>query len=143
MEVRRLALVSLAFLVLVPTASGKILLGVLGNPSRFAGQTGQRSQVGHVFLGWNYEQKGMYAEAIAQLQTAMSLSGGSRYVTPGLAHAYAAAGQKARALELLNQLRQSSERSYVDPYDIALIYAALGDKDQGFMWLEKAYWGTL
>ena len=95
----------------------------------------------HVFLGWNYEQKGMYAEAIAQLQTAMSLSGGSRYVTPGLAHAYAAAGQKARALELLNQLRQSSERSYVDPYDIALIYAALGDKDQGFMWLEKAYWG--
>ena len=47
---RRLALVSLAFLVLVPTASGKILLGVLGNQSRFAGQTGQRSQIGHVFL---------------------------------------------------------------------------------------------
>ena len=68
MEVRRLALVSLAFLVLVPTASGKILLGVLGNPSRFAGQTGQRSQVGHVFLGWN--QGYTWGSSFGQLATA-------------------------------------------------------------------------
>jgi hypothetical protein len=65
---RRLFLVVLASLVLVPPASGKILLGVLGNQSRFAGQTGQRSQIGHVFLGWNqgYTWGGKFARQFAE-----------------------------------------------------------------------------
>jgi hypothetical protein len=51
--VRRLLIVAAATLVLVPAAAAKPLLGVLGQPGRFAAQTGQRSSVGHVILGWN------------------------------------------------------------------------------------------
>jgi hypothetical protein len=51
--VRRLLLIAAAALVLVPAASARVSLGVLGNPGRFASQTGQRSTVGHVILGWN------------------------------------------------------------------------------------------
>ena len=32
-----------------------------------------------------------------------------------------------------------SKRSYVPPYNFALIYAGLGDKQQAIYWLENAY----
>lgn len=34
---------------------------------------------------------------------------------------------------------QLAKRRYVDPAEIAFSYASLGDKDQAFAWLEKAY----
>ena len=40
---------------------------------------------------------------------------------------------------MLNELKGRSERSYVSPYFIALIYTGLGEKDKAFEWLEKAY----
>jgi hypothetical protein len=36
-------------------------------------------------------------------------------------------------------MRSRSKTSYVSPYMIATIYAGLGDKDQAFAFLEKAY----
>lgn len=50
---RRAVLATVLFLALVPAASAKVMLGVLGSQSRFASQTGQRSNVGHVIVGWN------------------------------------------------------------------------------------------
>jgi len=41
-----------------------------------------------------------------------------------------------RTIELRKQL---SQRRYVDPADIAYAYATLGDKNQAFYWLERAY----
>jgi tetratricopeptide (TPR) repeat protein len=41
-----------------------------------------------------------------------------------------------RTIELRKQLGQ---RRYVDPAEIAYAYAALGDKNQAFYWLERAY----
>ena len=40
---------------------------------------------------------------------------------------------------MLDQLKERSKGSYVSPYFIALVYAALGEKDHAFEWLEKAY----
>lgn len=48
------------------------------------------------------------------------------------------AGQKEKALELLEQLEKLSEERYVSPYYNALIYIGFGDKDQAFAHLEKA-----
>ena len=39
----------------------------------------------------------------------------------------------------LDELSEQSKQNYVSPYSIAMIHFALGDKDQGFTWLEKAY----
>ena len=55
---RRLLVLGLLALVLVPGASGeaartKPLLGIFGDPARFQQLTGQRSSVRHVILGWN------------------------------------------------------------------------------------------
>jgi hypothetical protein len=49
------------------------------------------------------------------------------------------AGKKSEALAILHELLQMSSHQYVSPYSIALVYVGLGDKDQAFQWLDKAY----
>ncbi len=82
-------------------------------------------------IGQAYEQQGKYEEAIAMFEKA----GTGRT----LAHCYAVAGKRDRALKVLNELEELSKQGYVDPYDTALIYSGLGESDQAFEWLEKAY----
>jgi tetratricopeptide (TPR) repeat protein len=94
---------------------------------------------GHLFIGQVYLQKGMYEEAIAECQKALASIGSSTRVLATLGHIYAVSGKRAEALDMLDQLMKRSKQSYVSPYFIALIYTGLGDKDQTFAWLEKAY----
>ncbi|HWN99908.1 MAG TPA: winged helix-turn-helix domain-containing protein [Blastocatellia bacterium] len=89
------------------------------------------------YLGLAYEQKGAYNEAIDQFQQGVKLSG-SPLMLSLLGHAYAVSGKKAEAQRILAELDQQKQR-YVSPYTIATIYAGLGEKDQAFKWLEKAY----
>jgi DNA-binding winged helix-turn-helix (wHTH) protein/TolB-like protein/Tfp pilus assembly protein PilF len=89
------------------------------------------------YLGLAYEAKGMHAEAIAEFQTGVKLSG-SPLMLALLGHAYAVAGKKAEAQQVLNDLQQLQEQRYVSPYTVAAIYAGLGDQEQAFKWLEKA-----
>jgi len=86
-----------------------------------------------------YEQKKMYAEAIADMNKAKALVGDDPGLIEELACAYALSGQKTEAQKLLDALKERSTREYVDPGLIALIYTSLGEKDQAFEWLEKAY----
>lgn len=92
----------------------------------------------HQYLGWTYVQKGMFEEAIMEFQKAISLSGGSK-LWGYLGHAYAMSGRKSEAKEVINDLKELSKHRYVSPYEIALIYNALGEKEQAFEWLERAY----
>jgi len=93
----------------------------------------------HRYLGLAYEQKAMYAEAIAELNKAATLSNGSAQMKATLAHAYAMAGKAGEARKILNELEETAKQRYVSPYDIATIYAALGEQNRAFDWLEKAY----
>ena len=92
-----------------------------------------------VLLGRAYEQKEMYKEAIAEFQRAITISGDDLRIVALLGHAYALSGQRNKARRVLGELKEQSKRSYLSPYNIAIIYVALGEKDQGFEWLEKAY----
>ncbi|MCH7987103.1 MAG: protein kinase [Acidobacteria bacterium] len=95
----------------------------------------------HYTLGQVYLQKGMYQEATEEFQKGITHSGDS-ISTRGiaqLASAYAAAGKRREALRVLDELMEESNQSYVSPARIAIVYVWLGDKDQAFAWLEKAY----
>ena len=89
-------------------------------------------------LGLAYERKKQYPEAIAALEKARQGD-----VNPSslgyLGYVYAAAGKKAEALRVLDELKESSKRQYVPSYSIAIIYAGLNDKNKAFEWLNKAY----
>ena len=89
------------------------------------------------YLGLAYEAKGMYAEAIAEFQTGVKLSG-SPLMLALLGHAYAASGKVTEAKQVLTELQQLPDQRYVSPYTVAAIYAGLGDQEQAFKWLETA-----
>jgi serine/threonine protein kinase/Flp pilus assembly protein TadD len=93
----------------------------------------------HVFLGRAQEQKGRLPEAIAAYQRALELEKDNAENWSNLGYVYAVLGKTTEAQKIIDQLRASSARSYVAPYNIAIIYAGLGDKDQAFDWLDRAY----
>jgi DNA-binding winged helix-turn-helix (wHTH) protein len=91
----------------------------------------------HMLLGWAYEQQGNFGQAIAELNQANRLTDNPQVVA-SLAHTFALSGQKTEAQRILAEL-QTDTRRYVSPYDIATVYAGLGDKEEALTWLEKAY----
>jgi TolB-like protein/DNA-binding winged helix-turn-helix (wHTH) protein/Flp pilus assembly protein TadD len=91
----------------------------------------------HCILGLVYEQTGRLDEAIAELQKSTDLGGTDHRDVIG--HMYALSGRRDEAQKLLAQLQEESKRKSVSPYNIAKIYEGLGEKDQAFLWLEKAY----
>jgi len=93
--------------------------------------------VAHVRLGYCFERKGAYDGAIAESQRIFDLGAKSLGIA-GLGRAYAMAGKRNEAQKELAELQELSKQRYVSPGLFALIYAALGDKDQAFAWLEKA-----
>ena len=93
----------------------------------------------HLSIGNAYVQLGKYEQAIAEINQAITLSGGDVKAIATLGHAYAVSGRHAEARKVIDQLAQLSKRKYVSPYFIAVIYAGLGERDQMFAWLEKAY----
>lgn len=93
----------------------------------------------HVGLGNAYELKADYDGAIAEYQTAIAISGEVTSRVGSLGYAYAMAGRRNEARRTLKRLKESSRHGYVSPYHTALIYVGLGEKDEAFTWLEKAY----
>jgi tetratricopeptide (TPR) repeat protein len=52
---------------------------------------------------------------------------------------YGLGGRRVEANKVLEELLKLNERRYVTPAALAYVYIGLGDKDQAFAWLEKAY----
>jgi tetratricopeptide (TPR) repeat protein len=93
----------------------------------------------HLHLGWVYEGKRMFGEAIAEFQRALDLSGGYPRFESALGHAYAVAGQTKLAEMSLARLQEQSKQRYVAPYDIAAVYAGLKETGATFKYLESAF----
>jgi hypothetical protein len=55
-----------------------------------------------------------------------------------LGYTYAAAGKKGEALRVLQELLEPAKRKFVLSVDVAIIYAAMGERDPAFQWLDKA-----
>jgi serine/threonine-protein kinase len=88
----------------------------------------------HNMLSNCYAQKGMWKEALQEFQL-MGAPGAFLNV-----RMYAAAGKREEALKIVAEMKERGEKQQrVSPMGLANVYAALGDKDQAFEWLEKAY----
>jgi len=93
----------------------------------------------HLVVGQAYEQKGDFASAIPELRKAVELSHATPLMVSALAHAYARAGDKTEAEKLLAELVAESNKQYVSPYYLAVVYVGLGRDQQAMDWLEKAF----
>jgi serine/threonine protein kinase/tetratricopeptide (TPR) repeat protein len=94
---------------------------------------------GHSWLGHALVQKGRLPEAIASFQKAVSIEHVIAEPTMGLGRAYAISGKKDEARKVLAELNDRSKHPFVSSYLMADFYAGLGDKDQAFASLERAY----
>jgi eukaryotic-like serine/threonine-protein kinase len=95
--------------------------------------------VAHWHLGLAYEQKQLLDKAIEEFRKAISLSGGSPLMKAALARAYAKAQKTHEANEMLNELNELAKRQYASAYELATIYVALGNNEEAFQLLAKAY----
>jgi TolB-like protein/Tfp pilus assembly protein PilF len=91
----------------------------------------------HHFLGQLYTIQGKYPEALAELDSAVQYSHGNSDATSARAYVWALTGQKAKAQQTLDELKQQATERYIPPSSIAVILYGLGDLDQTFVWLEK------
>ena len=82
-----------------------------------------------------------YTDAIRAFQDVTTKSPGRSGATvlAGIAYAQARSGQRDEAIASLKQLEARSAREYVSPYELALVYVGLGNKDEAFVQLSKAY----
>ncbi len=91
------------------------------------------------FLAASYAFKGMHAEALAECDTLEEhLDWLPEAWDSMLGAVYGVAGRRDRALQVLARLRARESDGYMDPANYAYVYAALGDREKAFWYLEKA-----
>jgi TolB-like protein/Tfp pilus assembly protein PilF len=87
------------------------------------------------YLADVYREQGRYDEAIAIYRKAVQTTGEPQ---AGLAVTYARMGRTAEARRILAEFEDKAAKTYVSGDEIAMIYAALGDKNNAFRWLQRA-----
>ena len=92
----------------------------------------------HWGIAMIHQQQGKHEEAIRELEEARRLDPRPSWRDTGLVEAYALAGRRKEASDMLAQLLEVKKREYVSPFAIGQIYAALGDLNQAFAWFNKA-----
>ncbi|PYJ72559.1 MAG: hypothetical protein DME75_04415 [Verrucomicrobia bacterium] len=83
-----------------------------------------------------YREKGDLQEAVALYEKAQTVT---HSPSAGLAITYAKMGRLEDARRVLNQRIEKSRQQYVAADSIAAVYVALGDKEEAFRWLERAF----
>jgi tetratricopeptide (TPR) repeat protein len=88
--------------------------------------------------GWVEIQKGEVNDAIPLLQRARALES-PPFVTAWLGYAYGVTGDRKRALEALEELKQRALQGDAPPFSLAIVYLGLGDRARALEFLERAY----
>jgi serine/threonine-protein kinase len=94
----------------------------------------------HLMLGFSYLCKSMYGEALAEFAAEEELSEAWNPVIESLiGFTYVRMGRRVEAQKILDHMMERSTQTYVTPTFIAILCFALGENNQGFEWLDKAY----
>lgn len=92
----------------------------------------------YCFLSMAYAHKGMYKEAIAGARKAIAIESNPE-VLANLGYIYALAEDRVEATRILAKLKRLSKQRYLWPFHLATIYSCLGEKEQTFALLERAF----
>ena len=92
----------------------------------------------YTLLGIGHLQQWVVNIALEELQMAAALAA-VPWTLGYLGYGYAVAGKCRRALDILDELHRRTERGYVSPYSLALIYTGLGQKEKALRFLAEVY----
>jgi Flp pilus assembly protein TadD len=92
----------------------------------------------HYELGLVLEEEGKLEEAISEFRLALKSSPENVTALTALGHSQALAGKKADAEKVIARLQELSKQQYVSPFQTAVIYAGLDERQLAIEWLEKS-----
>lgn len=93
----------------------------------------------HLRMGQVLEQQRRFTEAAREMRRAVELSDGQPGLEAALAHALAMGGDETEARRTLQRLETPGKEALPPFYGVAIVHAALGEKDGAFAWLQRAY----
>jgi TolB-like protein/Tfp pilus assembly protein PilF len=93
----------------------------------------------HLWLGRAYQEKKMYSEAVNEYEHTLNVINNWPVALAAIGYVYGVSAKKAEAQRILDTLGSLSARIFVTSYGVALIHAAMDEKDQTFLWLNKAF----
>ena len=86
-----------------------------------------------------YAAKGMYKEAIADIENAKRGAGVGPWYWSAKARVYGQWGHQEQAHRALEALEEMNKRHPVDPAPLAWAHLGMGHREEALRWLEKAY----
>ena len=87
-----------------------------------------------------YTAQGQYDEAISVTRQSVELSGRNPQALAALGHAYGKSGERRKALDLLEELKERSKDEHVSSVWLAYIHVGLGNTDEAMEALTKAWY---
>jgi eukaryotic-like serine/threonine-protein kinase len=107
---------------------------------RYAESIEAARKVGHDdrVLAISYAELGQSEEALAAADRAVKSTQNPVFLSQ-VAAAYALAGRKDKARAMLPGIEGQARLRYVCGFNVACLYSVLGEKEQAFSWLEKAF----
>jgi tetratricopeptide (TPR) repeat protein len=93
----------------------------------------------YVFLGFASTKEEEAREGVDILTRAIGAMGPLTGFQASLGCCLSRAGRRDEALKIAATLLEKTKAEYVAPAYFVILYAALGDRDAAFQWLEKAY----
>lgn len=98
-----------------------------------------RFWVGQICAAKVYEKVGMYSEALVACEHAWEFSGGNTEALSIAGYVHAVSGDRAKAEATIHQMLELKRERYVPPYNVALVFAGLGETEAALQWLEHAF----
>jgi len=92
----------------------------------------------YAVLGQVYALTGKYEAAAVEFEKSLAVTQRSSWVLALLGYARARSGSRRQATDIIEELRATSQNSFVPALCFALVYTGLDEVDQAFTWLKNA-----
>jgi tetratricopeptide (TPR) repeat protein len=93
----------------------------------------------HYHMGFAYLKMSKYKEALKAFQKEQEIERGVGLAEPAIAFTYVKMGEKAKAKKVLDDVQNQSGQDYLSPFNQACLHFVLGNNDEGFELLDRAY----
>jgi TolB-like protein len=97
-----------------------------------------RFWIGQICAAKVYEKLGMHSEALVACDLAWQFSGGNSEALSIAGYVHAVSGDREKAEGYIEQMMERKKERYVPPYNLALVFAGLGEHETGLQWLGTA-----